>query len=83
MGYELDGRGTEVRFSAGARDVSLLSSVQTGSGAHPASYPMDTGGSFPGVKRPMREAEQSPPSSAEIKSGGALPPVLLHGVMLK
>jgi hypothetical protein len=23
-------------------------SVQTGSGAHPASHPMDTGGSFPG-----------------------------------
>jgi hypothetical protein len=25
--------------------------VQTGSGAHSASYPMDTGGPFPGVKR--------------------------------
>jgi hypothetical protein len=36
--------------------------VQTGSGAHPASYPMGTGGSFPG-----REAEHSNPSSAEVK----------------
>jgi hypothetical protein len=24
--------------------------VQTGSGAHPVSYPIDTGGSFPGGK---------------------------------
>jgi hypothetical protein len=29
---------------------SLLHSVQTGSGAHPASYPMGTGCSFPGGK---------------------------------
>jgi hypothetical protein len=27
---------------------SLLHSVQTDSGVHPASYPMATGGSFPG-----------------------------------
>jgi hypothetical protein len=27
------------------------------SGAHPASYPKGTGGSFPGVKRPGREAD--------------------------
>jgi hypothetical protein len=41
--------------------------VQNGSGAHPASYPMGTRGSFPGVKRPRREADHSPPSSAEVK----------------
>jgi hypothetical protein len=34
--------------------------VQTGSGAHPASYPMATGGSFPGLKRLGREADRSP-----------------------
>jgi hypothetical protein len=45
MGYGLDGRG-----SAKARDFSLLPSVQTGCGAHPASYPMCTGGFFPGGK---------------------------------
>jgi hypothetical protein len=28
------------------QDISLLYSVQTGSGAHPASYTMDTGGFF-------------------------------------
>jgi hypothetical protein len=33
----------------------------------PASYPMRTGGSFAGVKRPGREADHSPPSNAEVK----------------
>jgi hypothetical protein len=33
------------------RGTSLHHRVQTGSGAHPASYPTGTGGSFPGVKR--------------------------------
>jgi hypothetical protein len=32
------------------QEFSLLYVVQTGSGVHPTSYPMDTGGSFPGVK---------------------------------
>jgi hypothetical protein len=36
-GYGLDDRGVGVR-------------VQTGSEVHPASYPMGTGGSFPGGK---------------------------------
>jgi hypothetical protein len=35
----------------------------------------------PGVKRPGREADHSPPSSAEFKSGGAIP-LRLHGVAL-
>jgi hypothetical protein len=29
------------------RELSLLHVVQTGSGVHPTSYPMGTGGSFP------------------------------------
>jgi hypothetical protein len=32
------------------QDVSLLPNVQTGSGAHPASYPLSIGGSFSGGK---------------------------------
>jgi hypothetical protein len=39
-----------VRFSAGAGNFSLRQHVQTGSRAHPASYPMGSGGSFPKVK---------------------------------
>jgi hypothetical protein len=40
------GRGVGVRFSARARDLYLPHSVQTGSGAYPAAYPMGIGGSF-------------------------------------
>jgi hypothetical protein len=36
-----------VRFLAGARDFSLLHSIQTSSGDHPASYPVGIRGSFP------------------------------------
>ena len=50
--YRLDGPGIEspvvARFSA---------AVQTGPGAHPASCTMGTG-SFPGVRRPGRGADQ-------------------------
>jgi hypothetical protein len=52
---------------------NLLHSVQTGSWAHPGTYQMGTEDSFPWVKRPRREADHSPPSSAEVKSGGAIP----------
>jgi len=37
-----------VRFLAGAANFSLRHRVQTGSGAHPASYPMISRGSFLG-----------------------------------
>jgi hypothetical protein len=46
----LDEWGTMVRFPEGARNFSLHHRVQNGSGAHPASYPMGTRRSFPGVK---------------------------------
>jgi hypothetical protein len=42
--YGLDDRGSN---PAEAGNFSLRHHVQTGSGAHPASYPMCTGGSFP------------------------------------
>jgi hypothetical protein len=41
---------SRVRFLAGAGNFSLHHRVQNGSGAHPASYPMGTRGSFPGGK---------------------------------
>jgi hypothetical protein len=66
--YGLDDWAIEVRSPTGA-DFSSSSCVQTSSGAHPASYPMGTGGSFPGGKaRPGRDADHSPPSSAEVKN---------------
>jgi hypothetical protein len=65
--YGLNDRMNGIRFPAGAGNFFLRRHVQNGSGAHPASYPMGTGGSFPGVKRSGREADHSPPSSAEVK----------------
>jgi hypothetical protein len=43
-------RAIGVRSPAGAKDFSSILCVQTGSGAHPASVTMGTGGSFPGGK---------------------------------
>jgi hypothetical protein len=45
-GNWLHGRGSEVRFPAEARNVSILHSVHTGCGAHPVSYSMGIGFSF-------------------------------------
>jgi hypothetical protein len=44
LGYGLDDWGSGVRFPAGAGNFSLHRRVQNGSEAHPASYPMGTGG---------------------------------------
>jgi hypothetical protein len=52
------------------QDFSLFCSVQNGSGAHPASYPISSGGFFSGGK-----ADHSPPSSAEVKNSGTVPPL--------
>jgi hypothetical protein len=67
LGYGPDDRGSRIRFPAAAGNFSLHYRVQNGSGALPASYPMGTRSSFPGVKRPGREADHLPPSSAEVK----------------
>jgi hypothetical protein len=63
--YGLDDRGSIPRQR---QRIFLLASVQTGSGTHPASYSMGTGGPFPGGKaRPGRDADHSPSSSVEVK----------------
>jgi hypothetical protein len=53
------------RMPVGAR---FFAHVQTGPGTHPTSCTMGTE-SFPGVKRPGRGADHSPPSSAEVTKG--------------
>jgi hypothetical protein len=50
LGYGLDDRGSRVRFPAGAGNFSLHHRGDNGSGAHLASYPLGTRGSFPGGK---------------------------------
>jgi hypothetical protein len=48
-------------------NFSFILCVQTGSGAHPASCTMGTGGpSLGGKAQPGRDADHSPPSSAEV-----------------
>jgi len=48
--YGLDDRSSRARYPAGAGNLFLHHRVQNDSGAQPASYPMGTGGSFPGGK---------------------------------
>jgi hypothetical protein len=61
---------TGVRFPADTEGFSSSVSVQTSSGAHPASYPMSTRGPFLDVNygRGMMFADHSPSSSAEVKN---------------
>jgi hypothetical protein len=66
--YGLDDWAIGVRSPAGAKDFSCSLFVQTGSGAHPASCTVGTGGPFPGAKARLgRDADHSPPSSAEAE----------------
>jgi len=46
---------------------SLTNRIQTETGAQPASYPMGTGGSYPGDKAAGTWSWPSLPSSAEVK----------------
>jgi hypothetical protein len=64
--YGLDDRGSDFE-SRWSQELSLLQIVETDYEVHPTSYPMGTGGSFPGGKRPGREVDHSPPTSAEVK----------------
>jgi hypothetical protein len=52
-----------VRSPTLAEDFSSNLCPQTGSGAHPASCTMGTGGKG----RPKRDSDHSPPSNAEVK----------------
>jgi hypothetical protein len=76
-------RTAGIRFPARKKDF-CLHSVRTGSGAQPASYPMGTVGLSPGVRQQRREADHSPPPSAEAKNGGAMSPLptRCHGTEL-
>jgi hypothetical protein len=67
--YGLDDWAIRVRSPAGAKDFSSNLCVETGSGAHPNSCIMGTGGPFPGAKAwPGRDADHSSPSSAEVEN---------------
>jgi hypothetical protein len=65
-GYGLVDRAIQVRYPAEAKDFSSSLCVQTGSGAHTASCPMGTGVLSGGKTLPGRDADHSPPSSAQV-----------------
>jgi hypothetical protein len=71
-GYRLGGRGVIVRVPVWARlFFSPRHSIQWLQGA------------LHGIKQPRHEADYSPPSSAQVKNGGAVPPLPdLRGIVL-
>jgi hypothetical protein len=72
MGYEMEGRGSipitgkRLLYSTASRPV--LGPAQPPIRCVPRAL-------SPGVKRQGREAGHSPPSSAQVKDGGAIPPL--------
>jgi hypothetical protein len=77
--YKLDRRCS---IPSKSNNISLPYSDQTGSIAHPVSYPVIIGIYFPRVKRPGSEADDSLPSSSEVKICGAIRWLLLHVFIL-
>jgi hypothetical protein len=57
-----------VRARQGQKIFLFSYTVQTGSGAHPASYSVSIGDLSRGLRRPGREVDHSPPFSAEVKN---------------
>jgi hypothetical protein len=62
--------------------LSLLHSVQTGSEAHPFSYPVGTGGSFPVVKRKELTTDLHLVSRSRKVELYLHSRICLHGIML-
>jgi hypothetical protein len=71
-GYELNGRG-----SIPSRGKIFLFYVASRPTLGPTQPPIQwvPRAGFPWIKRPGRKADHSPPSSAEVKNGGAIPPL--------
>jgi hypothetical protein len=77
-GYRLDARRSTFDPRQKRNDFSSSLCIQTGSGAHPASCPMGTGGPFPGGKAILgRDADHAPllvPRSRMSRSYSSSPP---------
>jgi hypothetical protein len=72
MSYGSDDRGS---IPGRNRGFSLHYHVQTGSGAHSASYPKGSGGSFSGIKWPGREATTHLHLSPWLRMSGPILPL--------
>lgn len=58
----------EFRFPVAVRVSYLFQNVQNGLGARPASWSVDTGTFFPGVKVPQQASDHLLPLSTEVKN---------------
>jgi hypothetical protein len=63
------------RFAIGVRNVSLSITVRRALGPTQPHIQLVSELVSPGVERQRREADHSPPSSAEVKNGGSVPPL--------
>ena len=78
---KLHGGRFGVRFPVRVREFSFVRKFETDSGAHSAWYWMCTV-VFPGLKRPNREVNYSPPSSEDFKNWWSYTstlPICLYG----
>jgi hypothetical protein len=80
-GYVLDDRGVGVRVPVGSKIFFSTSSRPTLGSTQPPTQWVP-GALSPGVKRPGREADHSPPDSAEDLDLYIRSPMRLHGVVL-
>jgi hypothetical protein len=65
--YGLDYRGIGVRVPVGSRIFLFATSSRPAMGSTQTPIQWVPGALSPGVKRPRREADHSPPTSAEVK----------------
>jgi hypothetical protein len=64
-----------VRFSAGTRDFLFSTASKPALGSTQPHIQSVLRGLPPEVKRPGHEADPSPPSCADVKNDGAIPPL--------
>jgi hypothetical protein len=68
LGYGLDDRGSTVRFPAGLGIFLFTTASETALGPTQPPIHWVPGALSMGVKRPVREADQSLPSNAEVEN---------------
>jgi hypothetical protein len=84
LGYGLDDLGSRVRLPAGAGNFFTTASTTALEPTQPPIQWVPEALSL-GVKRPGREADHSPPSSAEVKNVWrytSTSPIRVHGAVL-
>jgi hypothetical protein len=68
LGYGLDDRGSRVRFPTGAANILFITASRRALGPTQPPIQWVPGSLSLVVKRPGREADHSPPSSAEVNN---------------